>query len=85
MIAKGTSSDDFYFFTLPSSPPSDLECVASTFESLDLKWKYPDPNEMFANDTVYHFSYNLVKSMFTNNLIFYLKFCRVIPYFTVQI
>ena len=39
LVARGETSADFYFHTLPSSPPTALTCEGN-FDSLHLTWKY---------------------------------------------
>ena len=61
LITDGETSDEFYFYTLPTSPPSDLEC-ATTYDSLSLTWG--NPTIGMVDNTSYQFSYTLVDSMY---------------------
>lgn len=61
LITDGETSDAFYFYTLPTSPPSDLEC-ATTYDSLSLTWG--NPTIGMVDNTSYQFSYTLVDSMY---------------------
>ena len=40
-IVKGHISDPLLFYTVPTSPPSDLKCELKTDMSLDFSWKLP--------------------------------------------
>ena len=40
-IAKGHESYPFYFYTLPTSPPLDLECVLTTDSTIKFEWNIP--------------------------------------------
>ena len=56
LIAKGDYSKEFYFYTLPTSPPLELECETS-YDSVTPKWK--NPTIGLKNGTEYKFIYNL--------------------------
>ena len=62
MIAEGETSDVFYFDTWPTSPPSNLKCVSTSSNSLQLSWD--DPTQGMEKITSYAFSYHLNKSKF---------------------
>ena len=64
LITEGESSDTFHFFTLPSTPPSDLACT-STFESLTLKWNDPTRGMPEMINQAYRFAYSLTDGRFT--------------------
>ncbi len=55
------NSNKFYFFTLPSSLPADLECKAES-HALSLQWT--DPTIGMVENVTYHYNYNLIASMF---------------------
>ena len=40
-IAEGENSEDFYFDTLITSPPTDLKCESSSSNSLKVTWDNP--------------------------------------------
>ena len=61
LIAEGESSDEFYFFTLPSSPPADLKCKTES-HSLSLRWR--DPIIGMIENVTYQYSYDLIAGMF---------------------
>ena len=65
LITEGDNSEDFFINTLPSSPPSDLECT-TTFDSLELTWTYPSSGmfDDFSDASLYHFYYELNESKF---------------------
>ena len=71
LITDGETSDEFYFYTLPTSPPSDLEC-ATTYDSLSLTWG--NPTIGMVDNTSYQFSYTLVDSMWSKFEICFLVF-----------
>ena len=58
LITEGETSDEFYFYTLPSSVPANLECDAD-FETLSINWE--DPTIGMVSNTSYTFSYSLSK------------------------
>ena len=58
LITEGETSDEFYFYTLPSSVPANLECDAD-FETLSINWE--DPTIGMVSNTSYTFSYTLSK------------------------
>ena len=59
LITEGETSEEFYFYTLPTSPPSDLACD-TTYDTLSLTWS--DPTMGMVENTTYQFSYNLLDS-----------------------
>ena len=61
LITEGETSEEFYFYTLPTSPPSDLACD-TTYDTLSITWS--DPTIGMVENTTYQFSYNLVDSKF---------------------
>ena len=60
LISEGHNSDEFYFFTTPSSPPSSLACD-TTSDSLTLTWR--DPTIGMELQKSYQFDYRLVAGM----------------------
>ena len=52
MITEGENSNKFYFFTLPSSIPADLECKAES-HALSLQWT--DPTIGMVENVTYHY------------------------------
>ena len=41
MIANGEVSDDFYVSTRPSSPPTQLLCMATSANTMRFEWQNP--------------------------------------------
>ena len=41
MIANGDVSDDFYVSTRPSSPPTQLLCMATSANTMRFEWQNP--------------------------------------------
>ena len=41
VIANGETSDAFYFYTLVTSPPSNVKCEPIDSESFQISWKPP--------------------------------------------
>ena len=69
LITEGDNSKDFFIHTLPSSPPSNLECK-TTFDSLELTWTYPSSGmfDDFNDASFYHFYYELNESKFIESI-----------------
>ena len=61
MITEGETSDEFYFYTLLSSPPSSLECE-TLYNQMDLTWN--NPTNGLDSGTLYECSYTVTESMF---------------------
>ena len=61
MITEGETSDEFYFYTLLSSPPSSLECE-TLYNQMDLTWN--NPTNGLDSGTSYECSYTVTESMF---------------------
>ena len=64
LVARGETSADFYFHTLPSSPPTALTCEGNS-NSLNLTWKYSEIGmykESNNQATKYRFIYQLSTS-----------------------
>ena len=57
LITEGETSDLFFFFTSPSSPPVEVNCE-TTEKSIVPKWKNPTSHGMNKND-VYKFKWYL--------------------------
>ena len=66
LITEGETSDDFYFYTVPSTLPSNLECTASYNEDyghmIELTWNDPTTFDL-DEDSTYKYSYILIESM----------------------
>jgi hypothetical protein len=66
LITEGETSDDFYFYTVPSTLPSNLECTASYTEDyehmIELTWDDPTIFDL-DEDSTYKYSYSLIESM----------------------
>lgn len=61
VITEGETSDEFYFYTLLSSPPSSLECE-TLYNQMDLTWN--NPTNGLDSGTSYEYSYSVTESMF---------------------
>ena len=61
VITEGETSDEFYFYTLLSSPPSSLECE-TLYNQMDLTWN--NPTNGLDSGTSYEYSYTVAESMF---------------------
>ena len=59
LITEGETSGEFYFYTLPTSTPSDLKCEATT-DDLIVTWS--DPTTGMDQNTIYQYSYYLIDS-----------------------
>ena len=57
LISEGETSEHFFFFTSPSSPPVKISCE-TTEDSIVPKWKNPKTHGMNAND-LYKFKWRL--------------------------
>ena len=57
LISEGETSESFFFFTSPSSPPVKISCE-TTENSIVPKWKNPNTHGMNTNDT-YKFKWYL--------------------------
>ena len=66
LITEGETSDDFYFYTVPSTLPSNLECTASYTEDyghmIELTWNDPTTFDL-DEDSTFKYSYSLIESM----------------------
>ena len=58
-IAEGENSEDFYFDTLITSPPTDLKCESSSSNSLKVTWD--DPAQGMEGLENYAFNYRFDK------------------------
>jgi hypothetical protein len=61
VITEGETSDEFYFYTLLSSPPSSLECE-TLYNQMDLTWN--NPTNGLDSGTSYEYSYSVTDSKF---------------------
>ena len=59
LVAKGDASEVFYFSTLPTSPPHNLECEA-TENQLTFTWAKPTnyPDSILEEKYLYNFYYD---------------------------
>ena len=66
VITEGETSDEFYFYTLLSSPPSSLECE-TLYNQMDLTWN--NPTNGLDSGTSYECSYTVTESMFSLSIL----------------
>ena len=70
LITEGETSEAFYFYTLPTTEPSDLTCETTIIAGISASdyyynaaFSWQNPTTGISEDIAYQFSYNLVESM----------------------
>ena len=68
LITTGQTSKDFFFNTLPTSQPMNLECADTTFERVKATWKNPiigmDYSIGSSLDNDYKFKFSLIRGKY---------------------